>query len=122
MANASQKVCEEVLEALKVAEELRGKGLNQAAMQGALKSIKNWSHIEPVSVGDDYSLVIKVDGLRPCRADDVKGLGELLEPIRNFQLVLKVGEGYIAVGHRSLRVSLSAPKEQLMKVIERCLR
>ncbi|MCX8204623.1 MAG: hypothetical protein N3H31_03135 [Candidatus Nezhaarchaeota archaeon] len=123
MACGVEEVVEEVLEAVRVATGLRSKGLKQAAIQSALSEVK-WRHVEPVSVGDDYSLVLKVPNLRPCGRGEVEahGVGEVAEPIKNFPLVVKLGEGYVAIGASSLRVSLKATRGALEKVLRLCIK
>ena len=70
MTCITEDVVEEILKAIKMAAELKSKGLNQAAIQSSLSRMA-WKCAEPISVGDDYSLVFKIAGLRPCSKDEI---------------------------------------------------
>ena len=56
MTYTAEDTVKEILKAIKMAIGPKSKDLNQAAIQSALSKIA-WKHIEPISVGDDYSLV-----------------------------------------------------------------
>ena len=123
MTCTAEDIVEEILKAIKMAIELKSKGLNQAAIQSALSKMA-WKRVEPISVGDDYSLVFKIPGLRPCSRNDIEsqGIGEVAEPIRNFPLVIKLNKGYIAIGSSALRTSLDVSQEALIKIIQLCIK
>ncbi|MHC1637378.1 MAG: hypothetical protein ACXQTU_04320 [Candidatus Nezhaarchaeales archaeon] len=123
MTCITEDVVEEILKAIKMAAELKSKGLNQAAIQSSLSRMA-WKCAEPISVGDDYSLVFKIAGVRPCSKDEIEaqGISEIAEPIRNFPLVIKLDKGYIAIGSSALRTSLNVSREALIKIIQLCIK
>jgi len=114
-----EDVVEEVLEAIEEAKRLRGESASQAVVQSALNR-RSWRCAEPISVGDDYSIVFKVPGLKPPSRGEVESLrlGEVAEPIRNFPLVLKVGNSYLALGVSALRVSLDVDVDALKRLLK----
>ena len=123
MACITEDIVGEILKAIKMAAELKSKGLNQAAIQSSLSKM-TWKCVEPISVGDDYSLVFKISGLKPCNKGEIEAqeIGEVVEPIRNFPLVVKLDKGYIAIGSSALRTSLNVSKEALTKIIRLCVK
>jgi len=123
MACITEDIIEEILKAIKMAVELKSRGLNQAAIQSSLNKM-TWRCVEPISVGDDYSLVFKISGLKPCNKGEIEAqeIGEVVEPIRNFPLVVKLDKGYIAIGSSALRTSLNVSKEALTKIIRLCVK
>lgn len=118
-----EDMVEEVLKAIRIAAELKDKGLNQAAIQSSLSEI-TWKCVKPISVGDDYSLVLRMHGLKPCSRDEVEAqkIGEVVEPLRNFPLVIKLNNGYVAIRDSALRASLNVSREAIIKILQLCIK
>lgn len=118
-----EDIVEEVVKAIIETVKLKDRGFKPAAIQDVLKS-GPWKYVKPISVGDDYSIVLKVPHLRPCDKDYVQaeGLGEVVEPIRNFPLVIRFNGSYVAIGSSAMRVSLNVPGEALERIIKLCFK
>jgi len=116
-------VAQEVLEAYTEAQKAVGK-IKPAELEQKLKS-RRWRFIHPLSVGDDLSIVVKLDFGQP---DEVKikelatSLNLGLGSIRLFDHVLiSEGGGYCGIGKGMLRISTKFPKENLLAVLETLL-
>ena len=117
------EVAQEVLEAYTKAQIAVGK-IKPAELEQKLKS-RRWKFIQPLSVGDDLSIVLKLDF---DQLDEVKikelaaSLNLGLGSIRLFDHVLiSEGGGYCGIGKGMLRISTKFPKESLLAVLKTLL-
>ena len=116
-------VIQEVLEVYTEAQRAVG-ALKPAELEQKLKS-KRWRFIQPLSVGDDLSVVLKLD----FKQLDEEKLNELaaslhlqLGSIRLFNHVLiSEGGGYFGIGKGMLRISTKFPKDSLLEVLKTIL-
>ena len=114
------EVAQEVFEAYNEAQKAVGK-IKPAELEQKLKS-RRWRFIQPLSVGDDLSVVLKLDFNQP----DEGKLKELaaslhlkLGSIRLFNHVLiSDGGGYLGIGKGMLRISTKFHKESLLAVLK----
>jgi len=117
------EVAQEVLEAYDEAQRSVGT-LKAAELEQKLKS-RRWRFLHPLSVGDDLSIVLKLNFNQP----DEEKLKELaaslhlnLGSIRLFNYVLiSEGGGYFGIGNGMLRISTKFPKESLLEVLKALL-
>jgi hypothetical protein len=117
------EVAQEVVEAYTEAQKAVGK-IKPAELEQKLKSRK-WRFIQPLSVGDDLSVVLKLDFRQP-EEGRVKELAASLNlrlgSIRLFDHVLvSEGGGYFGIGRGVLRISTKFPKESLLEVLKTLL-
>jgi hypothetical protein len=117
------EVAQEVVEAYTEAQKAVGK-IKPAELEQKLKSRK-WRFIQPLSVGDDLSVVLKLDFSQP-EEGKVKELAASLNlrlgSIRLFDHVLvSEGGGYFGIGRGVLRISTKFPKESLLEVLKTLL-
>ena len=117
------EVAQEVVEAYTEAQKAIGK-IKPAELEQKLKSRK-WRFIQPLSVGDDLSVVLKLDFRQP-EEGKVKELAASLNlrlgSIRLFDHVLvSEGGGYFGIGRGVLRISTKFPKESLLEVLKTLL-
>lgn len=117
------EVAQEVVEAYTEAQKAVGK-IKPAELEQKLKS-RRWRFIQPLSVGDDLSVVLKLDFRQP-EEGKVKELAASLNlrlgSIRLFDHVLiSEGGGYFGIGRGVLRVSTKFPKDSLLEVLKTLL-
>lgn len=117
------RVAQEVKEAYAEARRALG-SVKPAELERRLK-MKSWSFIQPLSVGDDLSIVLKLDFKQPDRSL-VEGLAASLglgtTSMRLFDYVLVAeGRGYLGIGRGLLRISPKLPSEVLDRVLETLL-
>jgi hypothetical protein len=117
------EVAQEVVEAYTEAQKAVGK-IKPAELEQKLKS-RRWRFIQPLSVGDDLSVVLKLDFRQP-EEGKVKELAASLNlrlgSIRLFDHVLiSEGGGYFGIGRGVLRVSTKFPKDSLLEILKTLL-
>ena len=117
------EVAQEVVEAYTEAQKAVGK-IKPAELEQKLKS-RRWRFIQPLSVGDDLSVVLKLDFSQP-EEGKVKELAASLNlrlgSIRLFDHVLvSEGGGYFGIGRGVLRISTKFPKDSLLEVLKTLL-
>ena len=117
------EIAQEVLEAYSEAQKAVGK-IKPAELEQRLKS-RRWRFIQPLSVGDDLSIVLKLD-FNQLDEGKLKELVESLHlrlgSIRLFNHVLvSEGGGYFGIGKGMLRVSTKFPKDSLLEVLKTLL-
>lgn len=117
------EVAQEVVEAYTEAQKAVGK-IKPAELEQKLKS-RRWRFIQPLSVGDDLSVVLKLDFRQP-EEGKVKELAASLNlrlgSIRLFDHVLiSEGGGYFGIGRGVLRISTKFPKDSLLEVLKTLL-
>lgn len=117
------EVAEEVLEAYAEAQRAVGK-IRAAELEQKLKS-RRWRFIQPLSVGDDLSIVLKLDfnQLDEGKLEElVESLHLRLGSIRLFDHVLvSEGGGYLGIGKGMLRISTKFPRDSLVEVLKTLL-
>jgi hypothetical protein len=114
------EIAQEVLEAYTEAQKAVGK-IKPAELEQKLK-LRGWRFIQLLSVGDDLSIVLKInfnqpneEKLRKLAASLNLGLGS----IRLFDHVLiSEGGGYLGIGKGMLRISTKFPKESVLEVLK----
>jgi len=117
------EVAEEVLEAYAEAQRAVGK-IRAAELEQKLKS-RRWRFIQPLSVGDDLSIVLKLD-FNQLDEGKLEELAESLHlrlgSIRLFDHVLvSEGGGYLGIGKGMLRISPKFPRDSLVEVLRTLL-
>lgn len=113
-------VVQEVLEAYYTAQSAVGL-IKPAELERKLKS-RDWKFIQPLSVGDDLSIVLKLDFKQPD-ADELKDLSRSMQmalgSIKSFKHVLiSENGGYLGIGNGMLRISTKFPKEALLEILK----
>ena len=116
-------VAQEILEAYHAAQSAVGL-IKPAELERKLKS-RNWKFIQPLSVGDDLSVVLKLDFKQPD-ADKLKDLARSMQmaigSIKSFEHVLiSENGGYLGIGNGMLRISTKFPKEALLEILKTLL-
>lgn len=117
------EAAQEVLEAYSEAQRAVG-AIKPAELEQKLKS-RSWGFIQPLSVGDDLSIVLKLDFRQPDEGE-VKELAASLRlklgSIKLFDHVLiSEGGGYLGLGRGVLRISAKFPRESLVKALKTLL-
>lgn len=101
------------------------KAIKPAELERRLKSME-WRFIQPLSVGDDHSVVLKISFRQPKREDVenfAASLGLKLGEIKSFNQVLVAdGGGYVGIGNGILRISPRFPSRLLAEVLTFLLR
>ena len=117
------EVAQEVLEAYAEAQRAVGK-IRPAELEQKLKA-RRWRFIQPLSVGDDLSIVLKLDfnQLDEGKLEElVESLHLRLGSIRLFDHVLvSEGGGYLGIGKGMLRISTKFPRDSLVEVLKTLL-
>jgi hypothetical protein len=93
--------------------------VSQAVLDSELRS-KDWKTIRPLSVGDDYSIVVKIkirepDDVAFCRLCEENGLR--LGSIKNFNCVVIKDHEYFGVGKGAVRVTTNFPSALIEKIL-----
>ncbi len=117
------EVAQEVLEVCTEAQRAVGT-LKPAELEQKLKS-RRWRFVQPLSVGDDLSIVLKLD-FDHLDEEKLKELVESLHlrlgSIRLFNHVLvSEGGGYFGIGKGMLRISTKFPKDSLLEILKTLL-
>lgn|GEM_PF-2159779 len=115
-SNVAQEVLDVYIEAQKAVGTVK-----PAELEGKLKA-RNWKFIQPLSVGDDLSVVLRLDFMQPD-ADKLENLARsmhmMLGSLKSFEHVLiSVSGGYLGIGNGMLRISAKFPKEALLETLK----
>jgi len=98
---------------------LRIKQVSPAILDSELR-FKDWQMIQPVAVGDDYSIVVKMSIKEP----DSEALQRLcterglrLGTIKNFKLVVIKDSEYFGIGKEAIRVTPYFPSDLIKRIL-----
>lgn len=114
-----KEVAQEVEEAYDEAQKALGR-IRPAELERKLK-LKGWRFIQPLSVGDDLSVVLKLSFKQPKREvieSFAAAFGLKLGAIKSFdQVLVSEGGGYVGIGGGIMRISPKFPSELLTEAL-----
>ena len=98
---------------------LRIRQVSPAVLDSELR-FKDWHVIQPVAVGDDYSIVVRMNVKEPdseALQRLCKERGLRLGAIKNFELVVVKDGEYFGIGKDAVRVTPYFPSDLIKRIL-----